>query len=78
MITMTEDEYNDSVSYNEGWCTTCGSITEGVEPDAEYYQCGECDNDTVHGTEALFIMGGITIEGVSPEKKKKYPPLRLV
>ncbi len=42
----------------EGVCTNCLERQEGVEPDAEGYECESCGNDNVMGAEqALLIFG---------------------
>ena len=41
---------------NPGFCTVCGAEAEGVEPDAEGYECEECGASAVYGAEQLLIM----------------------
>ena len=41
---------------NPGFCTVCGTDVEGVEPDAEGYECEECGAKAVCGAEQLLIM----------------------
>ncbi len=62
---MSEAEYRgmmNSPAY-PGYCTECDAVTdEGVEPDAEEYQCPECEEHTVMGVETAFVCGHIEIE----------------
>lgn len=41
-----------------GVCLTCGEDADGVEPDAEGYECEACGAHSVCGWEQLLIMGG--------------------
>lgn len=40
---------------NPGFCTSCGEEAEGVEPDAEDYECASCGEMTMSGAEQLLI-----------------------
>jgi predicted RNA-binding Zn-ribbon protein involved in translation (DUF1610 family) len=40
---------------NPGFCTACGIEAEGVEPDAEAYECEACGEPAVYGAEELLI-----------------------
>ena len=46
-----------------GLCRACGSVAEGVEPDACGYQCHACERWEVYGLEELLIMGELDVEG---------------
>ena len=41
---------------NPGFCTACGAEADGVEPDAENYECHECGEHKVFGAEQLMFM----------------------
>lgn len=41
---------------NPGFCTACGIDVEGVEPDAEKYECESCGERAVYGAEQLAMM----------------------
>ena len=41
---------------NPGFCIACGADAEGVEPDAERYECGVCGARAVYGAEELLLM----------------------
>jgi len=41
---------------NPGFCISCGSDAEGVEPDATGYECGICGEPCVTGAEELFFQ----------------------
>lgn len=40
---------------NPGFCTSCGTDVEGVEPDAEGDPCEGCGERAVYGAEQLLI-----------------------
>lgn len=41
------------------FCVACGEPQEGVEPDAERYECECCGERKVYGAEILLVaMGG--------------------
>lgn len=40
-----------------GFCLNCGAEVDGVEPDAEKYQCEDCNRRTVYGAEQILLMG---------------------
>lgn len=42
---------------NPGFCVGCGADADGVEPDAERYECEECGKRSVYGAEQVLIMG---------------------
>jgi len=39
-----------------GICIACGADAEGVEPDAEKYECESCGERAVYGVEQLVII----------------------
>lgn len=41
---------------NPGFCLACGADADGVEPDAENYDCDECGESMVFGAEQVLIM----------------------
>ena len=40
---------------NPGFCLICGAEIEGVEPDAENYECEACGAPFVFGAEELLL-----------------------
>ncbi len=40
---------------NIGFCTACGERHEGVEPDAERYECEACGKNRVYGAEQIIL-----------------------
>jgi hypothetical protein len=42
---------------NPGFCIKCGAEADGVEPDAEGYECEACGSYHVYGAEQLLILG---------------------
>lgn len=55
MITL--EEYEDLTSGYMGYCTSCGFTQEGVEDDAQNYECDDCGESTVFGAGELLMMG---------------------
>ena len=41
---------------NPSFCIYCGEEAEGVEPDAERYECDSCGKRGVYGAEQLVLM----------------------
>lgn len=41
---------------NTGYCLACGEETQGVEPDAEGYECECCGEPKVYGAEQIVLM----------------------
>ena len=41
---------------NPGFCTNCGADAEGIEPDAQQYQCQACETHAVYGAEQLLFL----------------------
>ena len=48
-----EDSYNGLS--NPGFCLSCGADHDECEPDAEDYQCYECDQHAVMGAENVLV-----------------------
>lgn len=44
---------------NPGFCLGCGERVEGVEPDADGYECECCGQYAVYGAEQLLLMGAV-------------------
>jgi len=62
MAFLTEEEYLENSNAFMGYCTECKDFTEDeVEPDAEGYDCPDCENQTVLGTEQALLMGLIEV-----------------
>jgi Zn finger protein HypA/HybF involved in hydrogenase expression len=54
---ISEDEYRNASENYEGWCTKCNSFTrDQTEPDAEGYDCPECEENTVVGADNALVM----------------------
>jgi len=53
ILALTE-AYRTSLD-NPGICLTCGAEAEGVEPDAERYDCEGCGAPMVYGAEQLLL-----------------------
>ena len=65
-ITLTNTEYSDLVHGmgSPGFCTSCGMLDghAGCEPDAEGYECPECDERTLMGLEQAMLLGLVRID----------------
>lgn len=48
---------------NVGFCLSCGSEADGVEPDARRYTCESCNQAKVYGLEELLMMGLLRLKG---------------
>lgn len=54
--TEVEENYLAMREDYMGWCTNCKDITrDSTEPDAEGYDCPECEENTVQGAD-IFLM----------------------
>lgn len=63
MSSVTEERYLDAVDAFEGWCKKCKEFTRDMtEPDAEDYDCPECECDSVVGAEQGLLLGEFDIE----------------
>jgi hypothetical protein len=61
-IPVWDYEYNDYRENYIGFCTTCSAFDrESTEPDAEGYDCDECENQTVIGVELALVLGLIEV-----------------
>ncbi len=60
--TITADRLIEAVERHRttlddpGFCIHCGAEAEGVEPDAEAYECESCGEAGVYGAEQLLLM----------------------
>lgn len=48
------NRHNTSLD-DAGFCTACGAEAQGVEPDAEDYECESCGEPAVQGADKLLI-----------------------
>lgn len=62
---LPKREVQQHIDDNAGYCTVCDAITTdgGVEPDADGYECEQCENDTVKGVEQAVADGDIVVIG---------------
>ena len=55
---VAESDYLDATDSYTGWCTNCKEFTRDcTEPDAEGYDCPECEKNTVIGAEDALLQG---------------------
>jgi hypothetical protein len=60
---ITSEQFQEAVENNMGYCTTCQEFTrEGTEPDAENYDCPQCEKNTVMGAEQALICDVLSFE----------------
>jgi Zn finger protein HypA/HybF involved in hydrogenase expression len=60
---VAQSEYEAATEAYTGWCTTCCAFTrECTEPDAEGYDCPQCEKPTVMGAENALIAGLIEFD----------------
>lgn len=57
--TLTADEILAAAQESDGtgFCLACGEQADGVEPDAQGYECEACGKAKVYGAEELVLMG---------------------
>lgn len=55
---ITIEQIMEAIESGEyvGFCRACGEQADGVEPDAERYECESCGKHQVFGAEQLLIM----------------------
>lgn len=60
---MTESEASHMMVSGDmqGFCLSCGTEMDGVEPDARRNRCEFCDEPKVYGLEELLMMGLLRI-----------------
>jgi hypothetical protein len=62
IVSITKEEYQMHAESYDGICLSCGEFScGGVEPDAENYECDDCGESRVYGTEQALLIGAITI-----------------
>lgn len=57
MIKPTLDELIAMIEADLGWCVSCGSELDGLEPDAHDVECDVCGARTGYGAQELLIQG---------------------
>ena len=58
MARVRMEDYQNATDLYEGWCAHCEEFTRScTEPDAEGYDCPNCEKNTVVGAENALIMG---------------------
>lgn len=55
--TISIETYHDLSNYSAGYCLACSQQQDGVEPDAEGYECLQCGEDEVVGPDTALFMG---------------------
>jgi hypothetical protein len=51
------EEIQEGMENSLGYCIQCGAERECCEPDARRYECEECGEHAVYGSEELLVMG---------------------
>ena len=63
MLTLTYSQFAHASDQFEGYCTHCKALTRyHTEPDAEGYDCPDCERLTVMGIDQALIYGLIDID----------------
>jgi hypothetical protein len=64
MFTCTQEEFADHVDSHDGFCKSCQDFTRFgmTEPDAEDYECPDCEKNECVGAENALIMGLVEFE----------------
>jgi hypothetical protein len=58
VLKISESEFHDLRDSHSGFCEYCGSVNDGGhEPDAEKYECSNCEKKHSYGIE-IAMMGG--------------------
>jgi predicted RNA-binding Zn-ribbon protein involved in translation (DUF1610 family) len=57
-VKITLDQITEAIESNEyvGFCLACGSMQDGIEPDARRYYCETCGERRVYGSEECLLM----------------------
>jgi hypothetical protein len=55
----TIEEVTEADNDMSGFCLSCGSIADGVEPDARGYECECCGASRVYGAAEFALRGWI-------------------
>lgn len=55
----TLEQVEDMDANSQGFCTACGEIQDGCEPDARNYVCESCNLPEVYGAGELAIEGWV-------------------
>jgi hypothetical protein len=61
---LTSEEYREHCNDYDGYCVECDEVTRfgDTEPDAEEYECPECEGYTCMGMENALMFGGLEID----------------
>lgn len=66
------EEYKNLVDDYCGICLKCNDVADGVEPDAEGYECQNCGAHKVVGIELAYIMGEIEVDDSEVESIEDF------
>jgi predicted RNA-binding Zn-ribbon protein involved in translation (DUF1610 family) len=62
VVGVTEEDYMEMTESYMGFCPDCGDFTrDTTEPDAENYDCPDCEKNNVVGAEQALLLGLIDI-----------------
>ena len=62
MPRIYEGEYRNARNLYMGWCEICEDFTrDSTEPDAQGYECPNCEQPTVVGAEEALVLGLVDI-----------------
>lgn len=74
---LTIQEFEELHKDYFGWCTACGDLPEGIDPDAHQYDCECCGEPRVYGFEQLNELGRCEFVDESAELKSVDCPPTL-
>jgi hypothetical protein len=55
----TLKDIEEAIADYSGFCLACGTVADGVEPDARRYECECCGASKVYGAEECALMGWV-------------------
>ncbi len=58
-LIFTVEVIKEAIENQQGFCLSCGTVHDYIEPDARGYKCDECEADKVFGAEEIILMGRV-------------------
>lgn len=60
---MSLEEFKEMHDCGFGICLNCGDVLQGIEPDAENYECPICFKHEVYGLDQALLIGQLELTG---------------
>lgn len=54
------EEVMEADEEGTGFCASCGAAGQQAEPDAEGYECDECESESVYGAAEFGLRGWVS------------------